>query len=94
MSEETEHRVRVVHYQQRPHCRHCGVRLRAQVAETRRYRWVAAGTPDTAIFGSGSECPKNATGHEAEETSEPGGKAITDGLGGGTREAEQPPTRG
>jgi hypothetical protein len=50
-----------------PTCRHCKQRLIHVKGGTGRYQWVKVGTPDTAIFGSGSECPDNERGHEPEE---------------------------
>lgn len=47
-----------------PRCAHCGEALRERPGSSGRYRWERADTPDTAIFGSGSECPENARGHE------------------------------
>lgn len=45
-------------------CGRCGVRLRHREGHSGRYEWEDWNAPDTAIYGSGSECPHNERGHE------------------------------
>lgn len=45
-------------------CGRCGVRLRHREGHGGRYEWEDWDAPDTAILGSGSECPHNERGHE------------------------------
>lgn len=44
-------------------CVHCDQKINVVDGHDGRYRYVLVGTPDTAIFGSGSECTANERGH-------------------------------